>query len=165
MKLVIRESPQSSVTAVSLETRPKMAISVVDVEKISIQVENPSPEDFANLAIEIKECFGKIGFMYIKNHGLSAETINKAMRSSLKFFGLDKKVKERTRKGAEYQGWVEQGREIFDQDENGKIAQLEVRETFDLKNISPSGIFPDEVQYKYRSEVLVMLASFRTALS
>ena len=67
-----------------------------------------------------------------------------------------------------------QGREIFDQDEEGKIAELEVcgktqssdkkklrtgnfhrfrrslkniekvRETFDLKNISPGGKFPDE---------------------
>ena len=144
MKLVISVR-EVSLQCQSLEIESRMAISVVDVEKISIKIENPSSEDYASLAIEIKECFGKIGFMYIKNHGLSAETINKAMKSSLKFFGLDIKVKERTRKGAEYQGWVEQGREIFDQDEDGKIAELEVRETFDLKNISPNGIFPDEV--------------------
>ena len=144
MKLVI-SIREVSLLCQSLEIESTMSISVVDVETISTQIENPSSEDYANLAIEIKECFGKIGFMYIKNHGLSAETINKAMKSSLKFFGLDTKVKERTRKGAEYQGWVEQGREIFDQDEDGKIAELEVRETFDLKNISPSGIFPDEV--------------------
>ena len=144
LKLVI-SIREVSLLCQSLEIESTMSISVVDVETISTQIENPSSEDYANLAIEIKECFGKIGFMYIKNHGLSAETINKAMKSSLKFFGLDTKVKERTRKGAEYQGWVEQGREIFDQDEDGKIAELEVRETFDLKNISPSGIFPDEV--------------------
>ena len=66
-------------------------------------------------------------------------------------------------------GWVAQGREIFDQDEEGNIAGLEVgkdtlslenfrskqarlnawicvkvRETFDLKNISPAGKFPDQ---------------------
>ena len=144
LKLVISVR-EVSLQCQSLEIENRMAISVVDVGKISIKIENPSSEDYASLAIEIKECFGKIGFMYIKNHGLSAETINKAMKSSLKFFGLDNKLKERTRKGAEYQGWVEQGREIFDQDEDGKIAELEVRETFDLKNISPSGIFPDEV--------------------
>ena len=144
LKLVISVG-EVSLLCQSLEIESRMAISVVDVGKISIKIENPSSEDYASLAIEIKECFGKIGFMYIKNHGLSAETINKAMKSSLKFFGLDTKVKERTRKGAEYQVWVEQGREIFDQDEDGKIAELEVRETFDLKNISPSGIFPDEV--------------------
>ena len=68
-------------------------------------------------------------------------------------------------------GWVAQGREIFDQDEGGNIAELEVgkftlsleqfsskkvmtglnswtyvkvRETFDMKNISPVGKFPDQ---------------------
>ena len=120
-------------------------ISVVDIENISINIANPSPEHFANLAEEIKCCFGQIGFMYIKNHGIPAETIQDAMKESLNFFQLDEKVKEKTRKGVEYQGWVEQGREIFDQDEEGKIAELEVRETFDMKNISPAGIFPDEV--------------------
>ena len=34
-------------------------------------------------------------------------------------------------------------REIFDQDEDGKIAELEVRETYDMKNIYSSGKFPD----------------------
>merc|ERR1711953_1012570 len=119
-------------------------ISVVDIENISINIANPSPEHFANLAEEIKCCFGQIGFMYIKNHGIPAETIQDAMKESLNFFQLDEKVKEKTRKGVEYQGWVEQGREIFDQDEEGRIAELEVRETFDLKNISPGAKFPDE---------------------
>ena len=123
-----------------------MAISVIDVEKISIETAKPSCEDYANLAEEIKECFGQIGFMYLKNHGISSETINKAMKESLKFFGLENEVKDKARKGTEYQGWVEQGREIFDQDEDGKIAELEVRETFDMKNISPTGLFPDEVE-------------------
>ena len=122
-----------------------MAISVVDVGNISINIANPSSEHYANLAEEIKSCFGKIGFMYIKNHGIPAETIRNAMKESLNFFQLEKAVKEKTRKGVEYQGWVEQGREIFDQDEGGNIAELEVRETYDMKNISASGIFPDEV--------------------
>ena len=43
------------------------------------------------------------------------------------------------------QGWVEQGREIFDQDEDGRIAELELRENYDLNNISHTGIFPDKV--------------------
>ena len=29
---------------------------------------------------------------------------------------------------------------------DGKIAELEIRETYDMKNVSDSGIFPDEVQ-------------------
>ena len=126
-------------------TGNKMAISVVDLQNISINIANPSSEHYANLAEEIKSCFGQIGFMYIKNHGIPAETIKNAMQESLNFFQLGKEVKEKTRKGVEYQGWVEQGREIFDQDEDGNIAELEVRETFDMKNISAAAIFPDEV--------------------
>ena len=126
-------------------TGNKMAISIVDLQNISINIANPSSEHYANLAEEIKSCFGQIGFMYIKNHGIPPETIKNAMQESLNFFQLGKEVKEKTRKGVEYQGWVEQGREIFDQDEDGNIAQLEVRETFDMKNISAAAIFPDEV--------------------
>ena len=40
---------------------------------------------------------------------------------------------------------MEQGREIFDQDEDGRIAELELRENYDLNNISHTGIFPDKV--------------------
>jgi len=93
---------------------------------------------------QIKRCFENIGFMYISNHGIPQDVIDRGMSSSMEFFNLERNVKNLTRKGAEYQGWVEQGREIFDQDEEGNIAELEVRETYDLKNISSSGIFPDE---------------------
>merc|ERR1712240_635212 len=65
------------------------------------------------------------------------------MEKSFEFFSLDEDLKEKLRKGPEYQGWVAQGREIFDQDEEGEIAELEVRETFDLKNISP-GVRQDQ---------------------
>ena len=63
------------------------------------------------------------------------------MGKSLEFFSLDEEVKAQMSKGPEYQverkvlgreqqmivkGWVAQGREIFDQDEGGNIAELEV---------------------------------------
>ena len=61
----------------------------------------------------------------------------------MEFFSLDEEVKAQMSKGPEYQvenkkfevqenkqmivkGWVAQGREIFDQDEGGNIAELEV---------------------------------------
>ena len=67
--------------------------------------------------------------------------LTQAMEKSLEFFSLDEEVKARVSKGPEYQverkvlgreqkmivkGWVAQGREIFDQDEGGNIAELEV---------------------------------------
>ena len=122
------------------------SISVVDISKVSLEHSHPSDNDFKEVSETISKNFEEIGFMYIINHGISEQIITDAMEASMAFFKLEESIKNKTSKGSEYQGWVEQGREIFDQDEDGKIAELEIRETYDMKNVSDSGIFPDEVQ-------------------
>jgi len=120
-------------------------IAVVDAAKISLARENqPEAKDFAEVAKELCSAFQETGFAYLVNHGIQPLLVQQAMSKSLDFFSLDEGVKEKMSKGPEYQGWVAQGREIFDQDEGGNIAELEVRETFDMKNISPAGKFPDQ---------------------
>jgi len=104
----------------------------------------PEASDFSKVAEELCSAFQETGFAYLVNHGIGPDLIKEAMEKSFEFFSLDEHLKEKLRKGPEYQGWVAQGREIFDQDEEGNIAELEVRETFDLKNISPGAKFPDE---------------------
>eukprot|EP00091_Calanus_sinicus_P009458 TRINITY_DN2212_c0_g1_i4.p1 TRINITY_DN2212_c0_g1~~TRINITY_DN2212_c0_g1_i4.p1 ORF type:complete len:140 (-),score=49.59 TRINITY_DN2212_c0_g1_i4:1-420(-) len=120
------------------------SIQVVDIAAISLANTAPPEEDYKALAGVLESCFKDIGFVFIKNHGIDQAVITEAMQASMEFFNLERDVKSVSRKGAEYQGWVEQGREIFDQDEDGKIAELEVRETYDMKNISSSGKFPDK---------------------
>ena len=121
------------------------SISTVDISKISLERPAPSNEDYKDIAKDIKQCFENIGFMYLSNHGIDNEVIEKAMKASMQFFCLDNEVKNKVAKGEpKFQGWVEQGREIFDQDENGEIAELEIRETYDMKNIATTGIFPDK---------------------
>ena len=119
-------------------------IQVVDISAISLARDNPGEEDYRAIAAALDTSFADIGFAYIKNHGLSQDIINQAMEASMKFFHMEHAVKTLSRKGLKYQGWVEQGREIFEQDEEGKVAELEVRETYDMKNISSAGIFPDQ---------------------
>merc|ERR1719315_689978 len=119
-------------------------IQVLDLAPISLNKSQPLHDDFKTLAADLDTSFADIGFAYIKNHGIGQDIIDNAMEASMKFFKLAHDVKTLSRKGPEYQGWVEQGREIFDQDEEGKVAELEVRETYDMKNISSAGIFPDQ---------------------
>jgi len=128
-----------------MEGGDNVKIAVVDVARISLDREvQPEASDFSKVAEELCSAFQETGFAYLVNHGIGPILIKEAMEKSFEFFSLDEDLKEKLRKGPEYQGWVAQGREIFDQDEEGKIAELEVRETFDLKNISPGAKFPDE---------------------
>jgi len=120
-------------------------IAVVDAAKISLARDSqPKAKDFAEVAKELCSAFQETGFAYLVNHGIQPHLVQQAMSKSLEFFSLDEGLKEKMRKGPEHQGWVAQGRETFDQDEGGNIATLEVRETFDMKNISPAGKFPDQ---------------------
>ena len=140
------------------------SISIVDISKISLNKPDPTVDDYKEVSLQIKKCFEEIGFMYISHHGIDQEVITEAMKASMDFFKLEESVKNKTRKGEEYQGWVEQGREIFDQDSDGNVAELEVRETYDLKNISSAGIFPDKDCPQLR-QCLVRLSSEAKLLS
>lgn len=119
-------------------------IQVVDISPVSLEKEDVTLEDVEAVGNLIKHAFQEIGFVYIKNHGVAQEVIDAAFRASLDFFSLDTEAKAKITKGIEFQGWVCEGREIFDQDEEGNIAEHEIREAYDLKNISPEGIYPDE---------------------
>jgi len=125
-------------------------IPVIDITAISLDIECPEQEDFEKLSHVFSSSFSDIGFIYISNHGIKSESIQGAFKASNDYFSLPNEVKEEDRKGPEYQGWVEQGREIFDQDEDGNIAELEVRETYDTKNFSGVGKFPDKTMPSLR---------------
>ena len=65
---------------------------------------------------------------------------------SFPLFKLNREVKGKNEKGAGsnvYQGWVKPGKEVFDQDEKGMIASLELRESYDMNDFSAMGCFPD----------------------
>ena len=139
-------------------------IPVLDISPISLDTPSPALQDYQQVAAKLGHAFQNIGFIYLSHHGIPASVITGAMESSLQFFRLPDQHKEAVRKGKEYQGWVEQGREIFDQDEEGNIAELEIRETFDMKNISESGIFPD-VSCPHLRKNLTNLGEHCTALA
>ena len=55
--------------------------------------------------------------------------------------------------GGEYQGWVGQGRELFQGEERNEdeVKAEEVRESYNVRNISDSGKFPDQTCPELRS--------------
>jgi len=122
-------------------------IKVVDITCIGLKVEKPSIEDFMSVGKELSAAFGEIGFVFVSNHGVDEHIINNAKVASLDYFKLSSDVKGVKEKGSEpnvYQGWVKPGKEIFDQDEKGLIASLELRESFDMNDFGPKAYFPDE---------------------
>ena len=91
------------------------------------QVTTPREEAYQQLAPPVAAALETTGFIYLRNHGLQGRVVEEAMATSMEFFHLPEEVKAGISKGPEYQGWVAQGREVFDQDEGGNIAELEVR--------------------------------------
>lgn len=120
-------------------------IPVVDISSISLaKKEEPKEEDYRNLSGKLAQALTQTGFVYITGHGVMEAVINKAREASLQFFQLEELVKTEHRMGPEYQGWVGQGREIFSQDSDVKTGQIEVRESYNVRDISPGGKFPDQ---------------------
>ena len=86
---------------------------MLDISPLSLALPGePDPAAYAALAGPLATTLQATGFLYITGHGLPGATVQRAMAASRDFLQLEPGVKEAVRKGPEYQGWVEQGREI-----------------------------------------------------
>jgi len=127
-------------------------VAVLDISSIGLKAENPTEEEYLEVGKSLFKAFSEIGFIHLTGHGVDQEgtLIKDAMSESKDFFLSPDDVKRKVEKGlqggqGQLQGWVEQGREIFDQDEEGKVAVKEIRESFDISRInSEEDRFPDE---------------------
>ena len=84
-----------------------------------IQHEEHEEETIVEISQHLAKSLRTIGFVYLLNHGIDEETIIQAMEASAEYFKLDDTIKKADTigHGPEFQGWVSQGREVFDQDE------------------------------------------------
>jgi len=126
-------------------------IKIVDLQNIGLDSACPSEAEFREAGAQLDSAFKNIGFVYMKNHGVEAGLVEKCMDTSRKFFLQEENVKDRISR-VDQQGWVAQGREIFDQAEDGSVAQMEIREAFDINKIDKAARFPDEDLPKFREE-------------
>ena len=93
-------------------------IESVDLAAI-LQNEAPEEQEFVKISAQFGRSLGTDGFVYLLNHGVAEDIINQAMEASNQYFKLDDTIKKEDTigHGPEFQGWVSQGREVFDQDE------------------------------------------------
>jgi isopenicillin N synthase-like dioxygenase len=83
----------------------------------------------------------------------------------ISLFKLKPEVKGSNEKGSGsnvYQGWVKPGKEVFDQDEKGMIASLELRESYDMNDFSATGCFPDDHVPAFRPCLTTLAESSRS---
>ena len=103
-----------------------MEISEISIQKIGLASAEPSVEDYRECGQSIFEAFSKIGFAYIRHHGIEDSTVEKVFERSRQFFSLPVETKNLVRnvKGSD-QGYVARGQEIFDASEDAeKVRQL-----------------------------------------
>ena len=95
-----------------------MEIKVIDISRIGLSTPSPSDEDYRETGDELFKAFEKVGFVYIKAHGVSKQIIDQSMERSRAFFNLpiDKK-KQMLRDPEIQQGYVEAGMELFNSKE------------------------------------------------
>jgi isopenicillin N synthase-like dioxygenase len=92
-----------------------MEINEISIAKIGLESPNPTLEDFESCGKSFFESFSKIGFAYIRDHGIESSLISEAFESSREFFSLPIEAKNRVRKiKGDDQGYVGRGQEIFD---------------------------------------------------
>ena len=91
-----------------------MEILKVDIEKIGLNASAPTDEDYGYVGEQLFKAFETLGFVYILNHGVSKENIEKSMETSEIFFNLPLESKKQILRDPKIQqGYVEAGQELF----------------------------------------------------
>ena len=114
------------------------------------------------LASKLDSALSKCGFVHLINHGLNPDLIANTFSSSASFFALNESLKttvETTE--ATQQGFVSQGREVFDQSEDGSKATHELREAYDVTSIDEEALFPDKLAPALRANLTPLAEATR----
>ncbi|XP_039252293.2 uncharacterized protein LOC120329641 [Styela clava] len=118
-----------------------MELGVVDFCKCNINCSQPIPGDLKKVGDEIYEAFTSIGFVYLKNTGISDDEAAKVQKISKDFFDLDDNIKLKYAINENLFGYVAPGVENNDPTKPG-----EYKESFDVSSqglVSPNSRWPD----------------------
>jgi len=111
-----------------------MAIPIVDMKDLGLgNSGKPSNENLKQVSKELDAAFSSVGFVYLKNHGLSQNVIRQCFATSTEFFALPieekRKFTRETTKSLK-SGYVPAGLEILE-----SKSTHEIREAYDVTSM------------------------------
>ncbi|XP_068744920.1 uncharacterized protein [Montipora capricornis] len=136
---------------------PRDRIPVVDFSAMGLQNKDPLKENnqpIKELADQLYQAFSKIGFVYLKNHGIPQEMIDSAFETYDTFFNLSDEVKEKYSKkeGTSPDGWDALERESTNPERPGDL-----KESFDVGAIDDENFrWPDADVPDFQKKVTVV---------
>ncbi|XP_061078579.1 uncharacterized protein LOC133111947 isoform X4 [Conger conger] len=119
-----------------------MNIPVVDFDVYRVGVEDVAEEKLDVLCKELRSAFTEVGFVYLKNTGISQYEVDTMMNISKTFFLLPHEAKMPFLRGKHAdpnQGWVSSGTERL----NSRRA-CDLKEAFNTSSLLPSMKWPSE---------------------
>ncbi|XP_019750315.1 UPF0676 protein C1494.01-like [Hippocampus comes] len=118
-----------------------MSIPVVDFSVASLSVEDMSSADLHQLSRELKVAFMEVGFVFLKNTGITQEEVDHVMDASRRFFLQPDQLKRLfVRKSFPinpYHGWVAMETERLHPEKPGDL-----KEAFNLTSLHPDIKWP-----------------------
>ncbi|XP_051807681.1 uncharacterized protein si:dkey-10o6.2 isoform X2 [Acanthochromis polyacanthus] len=118
-----------------------MNIPVVDFSAYGLHEEHVSDEQLQDLSVELKTAFTQVGFVYLKNSGITQEEADRVMDISKKFFLQPDELKQPfTRKSFSSNvnhGWVSMETERLNPRRPGDL-----KEAFNISSLRPDMKWP-----------------------
>ncbi|KAI8621020.1 hypothetical protein BC830DRAFT_363873 [Chytriomyces sp. MP71] len=126
----------------STETAPPDYIPIIDFSAFTIP--NASASDRAKVANDLVAAFTNSGFVYLKDHGIPSDAVERMFVQSKEFFALDEARKEAVawENAESNRGYVAIGREkLSDLDKEGRAEDIkklneispDIKEAFDVR--------------------------------
>ncbi|XP_078359477.1 uncharacterized protein LOC144643951 [Oculina patagonica] len=126
-------------------------IPVVDFGPLKETTDDRSSEALKRVADEVYQAFSTVGFVYIKNHGISQEKIDGIFKLCDEFFQLDNAVKQRCARSADGSGhgWV-----AFEREKVSSDRPADHKEAFNITEPqNDQRAWPDDKIPYFQSEV------------
>jgi len=115
------------------------SLPIIDISLLKDEnIEKMSVADWDAKAKELDDAFTKYGFVYLKNHGVQKEIVDKAMELSDKFFAVSKDVKRPFTKSGTYWGYYYPGDKLTTEVKD----LLELREMWDVPGVNKHPLCP-----------------------